>query len=154
MYNNRRYNNKRGNSGGGHYHYFPNQGQPQPYYQAPPPPPKKSGAVYTKISKGNFVGEIIVNAWNKSKARGMITATVKPYKDSKVYKNSKGEEKMTMIAVVNYLNSGVEKVIPCSMNLETQVIVLEEIGMCISPNGKGHTSSGKAVSGYFGTFNK
>lgn len=116
--------------------------------------PKTTGAKYSKISVGQFKGMTIVNAWNKSKNKGMLTVKVAPYKNSKVFQNGKGESKQTMIAVVKYENSGVEKIIPCSMNQETQVIALSEIGMVITPNGEGYTSTGKKVTGYFGTMFK
>lgn len=137
---------------------FANQ---QPYHQQgnyhPQNKPqfKKSGAKYSKITKGNYVGLTIINAWNKSKSKGMITVSVAPYHKSKVFKAKKnGNEYQTMLARVNYLNTGVEKVIPCCMNTKTMVVGLTELGMCISPKGSGQTSSGKHVTGYFGTFKK
>lgn len=115
---------------------------------------KKSGAVYSKIKKGNFEGSTIINAWNVSKSKGLITCTVAPYHKTAVHTSEKGHEFQTMIAVVKYERSGVEKRMPCTMNLDTKVISLSEIGMCITPNGKGYTKSGKRVTGYFGTFRK
>lgn len=117
---------------------------------------KKSGAKYSKITNStkNYNGSTIVNAWNHSKARGLITATVSPYKGSKLYTTKDGKEYQTMVAKVFYHNSGVEKILACSMNTSTRVIGLQDIGMCISPNGSGKTKSGKHVKGYFGTFNK
>lgn len=112
---------------------------------------KKSGATYTKIAKGNYIGGTIVNAWNVSKNRGLLKCTVAPYSGTHIYTNSKGQEKQTMIAIVTYANSGVEKKIPCSMNVKTRVIVLDELSMCITPNGSGTTKNGKRVTGYFGT---
>lgn len=117
------------------------------------PQAKKSGATYSTIRNGNYKGEIIVNAWNKSRSKGLITAKVSPYKGSKKYTaDSTGHEYVTMIAVVSYQNSGIERVIPCSMNVKTRVIALPEIGMVITPNGSGRTASGKNVRGYFGKF--
>lgn len=115
---------------------------------------KKSGAKYSKISQGKYKGSTIVNAWNKSRSRGLITAVVAPYKGSKKYTTDKGKEYQTMIAKILYSNSGVEKIIPCSMNVQTKVIVLSEIGMVITPNGSGQTKSGKNVKGYFGKFSR
>lgn len=121
---------------------------------------KKSGAIYSKIAKvkaghENYLGATIVNAWNSSKSRGLITATVSPYKGSKKYKaESTGNEYQTMIAKILYHNTGVEMIIPVSMNLKTKVIGIDKLGMCISPNGKGTTSGGKRVTGYFGTFTR
>lgn len=119
------------------------------------PPSKKSGAKYSPIKQGKFKGGTIVNAWNASRNRGLVTAKVAPYKDSKEYTaESSGNTYVTMIAEVTYRNSGVTKIIPCSMNKDTRVIVLEEIGMVISPNGHGTTRSGKRVTGYFGKFTR
>jgi len=115
--------------------------------------PKRSGARYSKISKGNFKGLTIVNAWNFNKSRGMLTAKVAPYGKSKSYA-SKTAEYQTMMAEVFYTRTGQKLLMPCSMNVNTQVIVLEDLGMCISPNGQGHTSSGKKVTGYFGKFTR
>ena len=147
---------------------YPSQGyypQPQnhynrpqvyaPQYQPAPTPPKKSGATYTAIRKGNFVGATMVNAWNVSRSKGLITASVGPYKKSdELVTSEKGHEYMKMIAVVQFRKTGNEKIIPCLMNMKTKVIVLRELGMVITPNGSGHTSSGKKVSGYFGTMTK
>lgn len=116
---------------------------------------KRSGATYSKISdtKSKYVGKTIVSAWNVSKQKGLITCTVAPYKGSEVFVGKKlGNEYQKMIAKVFYHNSGIEKLIPCNMNTKTRVIGLESIRMCISPNGSGHTSSGKRVTGYFGTY--
>lgn len=139
--NNQNFNQPFFNGGGNNN--FNNQNQP---------PAKKSGATYSKIGKGKFQGGTIINAWNKSRSRGLITAKVAPYKGTKHYKNAKGEKKQTMICEVRYHSSGHTQLIPCSMNLSTQVVALPELGMVISPNGRGVTSSGKKVTGYFGKF--
>ncbi|RIV68713.1 hypothetical protein [Flagellimonas aequoris] len=119
------------------------------------PPPKRSGAKYSTIKTGKFKGATIVNAWNKSKGKGLITAKVAPYKDSKEYTaKSTGNVFITMIAEVFYHNSGQKMLIPCSMNKDTKVIVLSDIGMTITPNGHGVTSGGKRVTGYFGKFTR
>jgi hypothetical protein len=125
------------------------------YYQAPPQPPKRSGAKYTMLKDGNWKGNYIVNAWNSSKSRGMITVKVSPYHATgKIVTSEKGNEYHKMIAHVFYKRTGNTVVIPCLMNIETQVIVLKEIGMVVTPNGNGRTRSGKAVTGYFGTMLK
>ncbi len=119
------------------------------------PPPKRSGAKYSTIKTGKFKGATIVNAWNKSKGKGLITAKVAPYKDSKEYTaKSTGNVFITMIAEIFYHNSGQKMLIPCSMNKDTKVIVLSDIGMTITPNGHGVTSGGKRVTGYFGKFTR
>lgn len=138
--------------------YYPQQRQQygQPQYQQPaPPPPKKSGVVYSKIKQGQFEGATIVNAWNKSRSKGLITAKVAPYHASEVLVTSeKGHEYMKMMCALTYQKTGQTRLIPCLMNTKSQKIVLSDIGMMISPNGSGTTSSGKRVSGYFGTMFK
>lgn len=129
--------------------YYP---QPAPHYAQPAPkPPKKSGAIYSKIKKGNFEGLTIVNAWNKS-SKGLVTAKVAPYKNSEVLVQSeKGHEYIKMIAEITYHKTGHVRLIPVLMNMKTEVIAIQEMGMCITPKGGGTTSSGKRVTGYFGT---
>lgn len=118
-------------------------------------PPKRSGAKYSQIKTGKFKGGTIINAWNKSRGKGLITAKVAPYGNSKEYTaESSGNTFITMIAEVFYHNSGQKLLIPCSMNKDTRVVVLSDIGMVITPNGHGVTSSGKRVTGYFGKFTR
>ena len=122
--------------------------------QMPAPPAKKSGAVFSIIKKGNFQGATIINAWNKSR-KGLITATVAPYKKSdEVVTSEKGNEYQKMMAKVFWHNTGNERLIPCLMNTRTKVVVLSEIGMVITQNGSGVTSGGKRVTGYFGTMKR
>ncbi|MGX1930205.1 hypothetical protein [Flagellimonas sp. 2504JD4-2] len=119
------------------------------------PAPKRSGAKYSIIRNGRFEGGTIVNAWNKSRSKGLITAKVAPYKDSKEYTaKTSGKTYITMIAEITYQKSGHTRLIPCSINKATKVIVLGDIGMVITPNGAGITSSGKKVTGYFGKFSR
>lgn len=119
------------------------------------PQVKRSGAKYSIIRKGDFEGGTIINAWNKSKGKGLITAKVAPYKDSKEYTaQSSGKTYITMIAEVFYHNSGQKMIIPCSMNKSTKAVVLQDIGMVITQNGSGITSGGKKVTGYFGKFTR
>ncbi|OQD41500.1 hypothetical protein BUL40_15595 [Croceivirga radicis] len=142
-YQNRGYQNRGYQNRGG---YYPQQNQK---------PPKKSGAKYSIIRKGKFEGLTIVNAWNKSKGKGLITAKVSPYKDSSEYTaKTTGKKYITMIAEVVWTNSGQVRIIPCSMNIATKVISLPDLGMVITPNGNGLTSSGKKVTGYFGKFTR
>ncbi|WP_417443757.1 hypothetical protein [Joostella sp.] len=124
------------------------------YQQAPPPPAKKSGATYSIIKKGKYEGGTIVNAWNVSRSKGLIKATVAPYSGTTESTSQSGNVYQTMIASVFYEKSGVKKLMPCLMNVKTKKIALSEINMVISPNGSGVTSSGKRVSGYFGSMQK
>ena len=152
MYGNNNYGN--GNGYGNGYrrnNYRNNNG----YRNNNRPTSKKSGAKYSIIRNGRFEGGTIVNAWNKSRGKGLITAKVAPYSDSKEYTaKSSGKTYITMIAEITYHNSGHTRIIPCSMNKNTKVIALSDIGMVISPNGAGMTSSGKKVTGYFGKFTR
>ncbi len=134
---------------GGNYHRQNAQGGQNA------PAPKRSGAKYSIIRKGSFEGQVIINAWNKSRGKGLITAKVAPYKDSKEYTApTSGKTYITMMAEVHYHNSGITKLIPCSMNKATRAVVLSDIGMVITQNGSGITSSGKRVTGYFGKFTR
>lgn len=123
---------------------------------------KRSGVIYSEIKNGKFVGMTIVNAW-KSTSHGLLTAKVAPY-DKSVKGNSvdyvEGVNRQTgeinryikMLATVENKASLVKRVIPCLMNVKTRVIVLQELGYVITPNGHGVTSNGKKVHGYFGKF--
>lgn len=133
--------------------YQPRQYAPQPQAQ-PQQQYKKSGATYSKIKKGNFQGETIVNAWRKTKY-GLMTATVSPYSGSKgkgdeLVESQKGNQYKKMICTITNTSLGTSQTYHVLMNLETQVIVISELSLCITPNGSGYTRSGKKVTGYFG----
>ena len=113
---------------------------------------KKSGATYTKISKGKMTGFTAVNAWKKTK-NGLITASVMPYSDV-IVESGRGKQYLKYIAEIVHKGTGSRTIYPCLMNIQTQVIKIKELGMCITPNGSGTTASGKRVKGYFGTFSK
>lgn len=125
-------------------------------------PPKTSGVTYSVYKKGDHEGMPFVYAWNKSRRRGLIVATVKPY--DKTYDEKGNKDIVTvetdsgtnhyykMIAIVEHKDSMNQRIFPVLMNIKTKVIGLQDIGMCITPNSKGHTASGKAVSGYFGKY--
>lgn len=136
-----------------------------PYIAAPTTTPqqqqfKRSGAVYSKIKKGNFEGETIVNAWRATK-NGLMQATVTPYKGE----NGKGLETVIshgksgnqeieyqkMICVIKNTSMGTSQIYPVLMNVKTKVISISELSLCITPNGNGVTRKGKRVSGYFGS---
>ena len=126
---------------------------------------KKSGAVYSVIKNRNggnskFEGNIIVNAWRITKF-GMMTATVAPYsgegKKGLEIVNSNGKNGSTpkeyqkMICTIKNTAMGTHRIYPVLMNLQTKVIVIQELSLCITPNGSGTTKNGKKVTGYFGT---
>ena len=109
---------------------------------------KKSGATYSKIKNGNFEGMPIVNAWRKTKM-GLMTAKVAPYHASKDIVKSERNDFVKMIAEI-HLPTGQVQIEPCLMNMTNKKIVLQKMGLVISPIGQGFTSSGKRVTGYFG----
>jgi hypothetical protein len=120
-----------------------------------PQPPKKSGAVYSTIKKGKNEGGTIINAWNTSKSKGLITATIAPYdKSDEIVESAKGNEYQKMIANVFYHRTGSKLTMGCLMNIKTKVVVLQDIGMMCSQNGSGVTASGKRATGYFGKFKR
>ena len=143
----------------------PWQGAPyrQPVQQQTPqntPIYKRSGAVYSKIRKGNFEGDIIVNAWRSTKY-GLMQAVVSPYlgqngKGNEIV-NSQGKNGSThkeyqkMICVIKNTSLGTSQTYHVLMNLKSQVIVIQELSLCITPNGSGTTRKGKRVTGYFGS---
>ncbi|MDQ8014468.1 MAG: hypothetical protein REI96_18615 [Flavobacterium nitrogenifigens] len=120
---------------------------------------KKSGAVYSRIRNGNFEGDTIVNAWRATKM-GLMKATVTPYAGAngkgREIVNSQGKsgnqdkEYQKMICTIQNTSLGTSQTYHVLMNLKTQVIVIQELGLCITPNGSGVTRKGKRVTGYFG----
>lgn len=130
----------------------PQQQQQQPQY-------KRSGAVYSKIRNGSFEGDIIVNAWRATKM-GLMQATVAPYAGAgnkgleRVTSNGKSgnqdKEYQKMICTIKNTTVGTSTTYHVLMNVKTQVIVIQELGLCITPNGSGVTRKGKRVTGYFG----
>lgn len=148
-----------------HNHPYVAQQQPQMYNNPQPKPIfKRSGATYSTITNKNggssqFEGNIIVNAWRVTKF-GLMTATVAPYAGEKkkgleiVNSNGKSgntpKEYQKMICTITNTAMGTQQIYPVLMNLKTKVIVIQELSLCITPNGNGTTKSGKRVSGYFG----
>lgn len=134
-----------------------------PYVAAPnytpqaKPQYKRSGAVYTKIRNGNFEGETIVNAWKLTR-NGMLKAVVTPYSknggDEIVISHGKSgnqeKEYRKMICKITNESAGTSQIYPVLMNIKTQVIVIKDLSLCITPNGSGVTRKGKRVTGYFG----
>lgn len=120
---------------------------------------KKSGATYSRIRNGNFEGDTIVNAWRVTKM-GLMKATVTPYAGAngkgREIVNSQGKsgnqdkEYQKMICTIQNDSVGTNTTYHVLMNVKTQVIVIQELGLCITPNGSGVTRKGKRVTGYFG----
>ncbi|AGO47283.1 structural protein [Cellulophaga phage phi12:2] len=143
---NRNYNNSNRQGGS---NYSQNQNNNQPQF-------KKSGVVYSPI-KGRD-GLYMVNAWNASK-KGLVLAKCFPYHATTdksgailVVTSAKNNTYMKMMCEITYRKTGITRLLPCLMNIETQVIALSELGMVITPNGHGKTRNGKTAKGYFGTF--
>ena len=137
---------------GGYQNNAPQQQQQQQIF-------KKSGAVYSKIRNGNFEGNTIVNAWRATKM-GLMQATVTPYAgqgnkgleivNSAGKSGNQDKEYQKMICTIKNTTVGTNQTYHVLMNLKTQVIVIQELGLCITPNGSGVTRRGKRVTGYFG----
>ncbi|MDE5537116.1 hypothetical protein KRE42_08525 [Elizabethkingia meningoseptica] len=114
---------------------------------------KKSGATYTRIKKGKGEGLMAVNAWRKTKF-GVMTANAMPYHAGDVSTSQRGNDYIKYIVTVTNMSFGIQQVYTCLMNVKSQVIVISELGLCITPNGSGRTASGKNVRGYFGKFTR
>lgn len=143
--------------------FYPQQKQyyNQPFqnqFQQPVQKPKRSGAIYTKINTGGAKdGFFMVNAWRMTKF-GLMKATCSPLQDYDKNGNPLGVTKFTgkqkgnefvKYKVVIEINGMTQKHYAL-MRLDTKVINLQELGLCITPNGSGYTSKGKHVKGYFG----
>ncbi|SHL40228.1 hypothetical protein [Flavobacterium chilense] len=150
----------------GNFYPVKNQGFQAPFKQSYNQPQqqqqpifKKSGAVYSKIRNGNFEGDTIVNAWRKTRF-GLMKATVAPYSgqggkgleivNSQGKSGNQDKEYQKMICTITNDSAGTNTTYHVLMNLKTQVIVIKDLGLCITPNGSGVTKSGKRVTGYFG----
>ncbi|MCT3653652.1 hypothetical protein CMU40_18440 [Elizabethkingia anophelis] len=113
---------------------------------------KKSGAEYSRIKKGKHEGLTCVNAWRKTRF-GLVTASAFPV-DGVIHTSNKGVESMRYVVTVVNRAFGTTQTYWCMMGVKSQVIGIPEIGLCITPNGRGRTASGKTVTGYFGKFGK
>lgn len=119
---------------------------------------KRSGAVYTRIKTGTEKdGHWMVNAWRLTKA-GLMTAKCSPLTDYDKNGNKQGVtvhvgsqkgHEFVRYKVEITINGMMQKYY-CLMRLDTKTIVINELSLVISPNGRGITRSGKKVEGYFG----
>ena len=110
---------------------------------------KKSGATYTRMKNGKFEGLICVNAWRKTK-QGLMRASAFPVDGVIHVGKEKGNEFMRYVVNVVNSSTGQTSTFWCLMRLDTKIINIKELSLCISTNGSGTTASGKRVSGYFG----
>lgn len=113
---------------------------------------KKSGSVFSKISKGKMEGLYAVNAWKKNKA-GMIRANAMPISNSSS-ESAKGNQYIPYLVTITHMNTLQSTKYNAIMNIQTKVLVINDLGMCITTNGSGKTRSGTLVKGYFGKFSK
>ena len=110
---------------------------------------KKSGTVYTRIKSGKMEGMMAVNAWRKTK-NGLMTASAFPV-DQTEHIGEKSKNTFIRYAVeVKNADLGTSQTYWCLMQKESQKITIKELGLVISPNGRGITAGGKRVTGYFG----
>ncbi|WP_407477880.1 hypothetical protein [Elizabethkingia anophelis] len=113
---------------------------------------KRSGASYTKIKKGKNVGQWAINAFRRTR-NGFMTASAMPV-DGVVHTSERGNEFMRYVVNVVDHSTGQISTFWTLMTVKTQVLVIKELGLCISPNGSGTTRKGRKVRGYFGRFTK
>lgn len=113
-------------------------------------PVKKSGATYTRISKGKYEGLMHVSAWKKS-GYTMVKASATPLAN-KSSESANGKQYIPYLVTVIDMKSLQKSIYNGIMNIQTNVLVIQELGYCITPNGSGTTKSGTRVKGYFGKF--
>lgn len=134
----------RGNQyNGGNYQYAPNQN-----YRGSQPRYKKSGVTYSTINaeKSDYKGYPIINAWYKNR-HGLTKISVTPYnKSPEIVTSEKGHEYMKMIAEFVY-PMGHKEITACLYSEKTRKVFIKDKNMLITPNGGGHTRSGKYVKG-------
>ena len=128
------------------------QNQPSSYgggrYQNNQQKVKKSGAIYSRIKKGKNEGAMCVNAWRKTK-NGLLTATAFPV-DGVEHTSEAGNISLRYVVEVVNRDMGTTQTYWCLMQKASKKIFISELGLVISPNGNGVTSSGKRVTGFFG----
>lgn len=113
---------------------------------------KRSAATFTKISKGKMEGLWAVTAFRKTKS-GLVKASAMPI-DNKSTESAKGNQYIPYLVTCIHMGTLQKSVYNGIMNIQTRVLVISELGMCITPNGSGVTGTGTKVRGYFGTFVK
>lgn len=147
--NRNNYGNNNGNSYGNNRGYSNQNNQRQQQPEA-----KRSWAVYGKLRKGQYEGLPYVNAFKITK-QGLVKCSVMPYHATgiagkeHIVESGSGKQYLKMMASVQV---GLEKpsLHPVLYNIQSKIVVISDISMCITPNGSGTLRSGKRVSGYFG----
>lgn len=112
---------------------------------------KKSGAKYSKIGEGKFRDYPIINAWLKTK-NGLITFKVAPYHGTREVDSKTGNRFINMIVEVR--DGFNVSVFPCMFSVKTRYVIIDKLGLLITPKGQGVTGSGKTVFGAVLKLNK
>jgi len=113
---------------------------------------KKSGATYTRITKGKMEGLMVVSAWKNTRTV-MVKASAMPL-DSKSTESANGNQYIPYLVTIIDMNTLQKSIYNGIMNIQSRVLVIKELGYCITPNGSGSTKRGTRVKGYFGKFVK
>lgn len=113
---------------------------------------KKSSATYTKITRGAMEGLYAINAYKKNRT-GIVRAVAMPI-SNKVAESEKGKEYIPYLVTCIDMNTLQSSKYNALLNVDTKVLIIRDLGMCISPNGSGVTKSGARVKGYFGKISK
>lgn len=109
---------------------------------------KKSAATYSRIKSGKHEGLMAVNAWRKTK-NGLVTASCFPV-DGIEHQSKDGKTSLRYVVEVVHRDMGTTQTYWTLMSKDSKKIFIKELGLVISPNGNGISSSGKRVTGYFG----
>lgn len=109
---------------------------------------KKSGATYSRIKTGKHEGLMAVNAWRKTR-NGLVTASAFPV-DGVEHTSKDGNISLRYVVEVVHRDMGTTQTYWCLMSKDSKKIFIKELGLVISPNGNGISSSGKRVTGFFG----
>lgn len=114
---------------------------------------KKSGASFNRINKpgAKYQGSYMVSAWKKNKS-GLIRANASPIGDERT--SGSGKTYQPYLVSITHMNTLQTTKYNGIMNTQTRVLVIQDLGMCITPNGSGKTKSGTVAKGYFGKFSK
>ena len=144
-YNNKNYQGGYNQQGYGQQRQGGYQQQQPRYQQAPPPAPKRSAAKYTVMVKGKNAGLECVNGFKAGK-QGMLIFSAFPV-DGREHTSQTGNVFLRYVVTVVHKGTGTTSTYWCLMSKRTRKISIKELSLVISPNGNGHTASGKAVTG-------
>lgn len=120
----------------------------QKVYQTEKKKYKVSGAIFSKITKGEREGLHVVTAWKKTKTT-MLRANCFPISSTST-ESAKGNQYIPYLVTIIDMSTLQSTKYNAIMNIQTKVLVINDLSMCITPNGSGKTKSGVNVKGYFG----